>query len=54
MGDTNMDNVDGLVDYNEKDPMTGQPYVVPNKDDKGPSDEDDCTLDIAQQEQYQA
>mgnify|MGYP000716360246 FL=1 len=54
MGDTNMDNVDGLVDYNEIDPNTGQPYNVPNKDDKGPSDEDDCTLDIEQQEQHQA
>jgi len=54
MGDTNMANTVDLPDYNEVDIMTGRPYDVPNKDDKGPSDEDDCTLDIEQQEQHQA
>ncbi len=31
MGDTNMDKVDDLVDYNEVDPITGTVSSVPNK-----------------------
>ena len=54
MGDTNMANTVDLLDYNEVDPMITGVYDVLNKDDKGPSDEDDCTLDTEQQEQHQA
>ena len=54
MGDTNMDQTDNLLDFNEVDIMTGQPYDALNKDDKGSSDVDDCTLDTEQQEQHQA
>ncbi len=33
MGNTNMDKVDDLVDYNEVDPNTGTVYNAPNKGD---------------------
>ncbi len=52
MGDTNMNKIDDLIDFNEVDINT-VPYVAPNKDDKGSSDEDDCTLDTELQEQHQ-
>ncbi len=55
MGDTNMTKIDNLPpDYNEVDPDTEEPYKVLNKDDKGSSDEDGCTLDTERQEQHQS
>ena len=48
-----MNKTDDLIDFNEVDINT-VPYVAPNKDDKGSSDEDDCTLDTELQEQHQA
>ena len=49
-----MNKTEDLLDYNEVDPNITGVYDISNKDDKGPSDEDDCTLDIEQQEQHQA
>ncbi len=54
MGDTNMDKIDDLVDYNEADPNTGKVYNAPKQGDEDSPEEDDWAFDDEQKEQHQA
>jgi hypothetical protein len=57
MGDTNMDEHDDLVDYNEEDPIdpiAGKTHNAPNKGDGNPPEEPDWTFDDEQKKQHQA
>jgi hypothetical protein len=53
IGDTNMDKMDDLVDYNELDPTTGMIFNAPSKGNEDLPDSDDCAFDDVQKEQHQ-
>jgi hypothetical protein len=54
MGDTNMDEIDDLVDYNEVDPITGTVSNAPNKGNEDPPEDPGWAVDDEQKEQHQA
>jgi hypothetical protein len=53
MGDTNMEEIDELVDYNEVD-SNGNPTPKANEGSGDPTEDPDCAIDDAQKAQLQA
>jgi hypothetical protein len=50
MGDTNMNEVDDLVDYNKVDPIAGTVHNAPNNGDEDSPEDPDWTFDDEQKE----